>query len=156
MAAIGVEIPSEQAQARSVDQPASGCPANYKNWNRDPAYLELQWSKRADGSCHRLVDVLPQQLSGQGVFVVWLSGGEMTSTAVLYVGRGSLRDELAKCRHDPLFRAERLYVAWATVDTTRLVESVAAYLYQRLRPMWGEAVYAPSTPVSLPLYCLAI
>jgi hypothetical protein len=113
--------------------------------------LELQWSKRLDGSWYPLAEVVPQQLSGEGVFVLWRNGSGAKVSVVLYVGRGFLRDEFARCLHDPLFHAQGIYMTWATVNDARILESVAAYLYQRLRPMWGEAVYAPATPVNLPL-----
>jgi hypothetical protein len=71
---------------------------------------------------------------------------------VLYVGRGFLPREIADCRRDPLFRAEQaLHVTWASLDP-RDVDGVAAYLYDRLRPLWGEAVpSAQPMPVNLPL-----
>lgn len=115
------------------------------------AVLELQWSKRPDGSWYRLADVAPQQLSGHGVFIIWRNGSAVTVSAVLYAGRGFLRDEFARCMHDPIFRADGLYMTWATVNDIRMLDPVAAYIYQRLRPIWGEAVFAPSIPVNLPL-----
>lgn len=72
-------------------------------------------------------------------------------SAVLYVGRGELKYEFARCRRDPLFRTTGLYVTWAKVDAVRQLDGIATYLYQQLSPMWGEAVFAPSTPVNLPV-----
>jgi hypothetical protein len=70
----------------------------------------------------------------------------------MYVGRGHLSYEIAKCRRDPLFHGHpELRVTWATVDDSRTIDAVAAYLYQHLRPIWGEAVFAPPLPVNLPL-----
>jgi hypothetical protein len=144
-----VRTPPEPA--RSLDQPPPGSIANYKDWNREPASLELHWSKAFDGTWCSLGDVAPEQLVGHGVFVIWRKGGATAVSGMLYVGRGSLRDAFGRCLHDPIFRAEGLHITWATVNDPRMLDSVAAYLYQKLRPMWGEAVYAPSMPVNLPL-----
>jgi hypothetical protein len=113
--------------------------------------LQLQWSKRPDGSWWKFRDVAPAQLISHGVFVIWLNGSGVAVSSVLYVGRGSLHDEFARCHRDPIFRTEGLYVTWATVNEIRMLDPIAAYLYQRLRPMWGDAVYAPSMAVNLPL-----
>jgi hypothetical protein len=32
-----------------------------------------------------------------------------------------------------------------------MLDSAGAYLYQKLRPLWGDAVFAPAIPVNLPL-----
>ena len=61
-------------------------------------------------------------------------------SGVLYVGRGTLRQEIVDCRRHPVFKDSGLLVTWAKVDDTREMDSVAAYLYQRLRPIWGEVV----------------
>jgi hypothetical protein len=140
------------AHTGAVLRPAGvGPPANYKNWNGDLFFVQLEWSKRPDGGWHLLSNVAPRQLSGHGVFVIWRNGSGVKVSAVLYVGRGFLPDEFARCLHDPIFNAVGLYVTWAAVDDTRMLDSVATYLYQRLRPLWGEAVFAPSMPVNLPL-----
>jgi hypothetical protein len=117
----------------------------------EPALIDLQWSKRTDGSWWTFADVAPEQLSSYGVFVVWQNGNSAKAASVVYVGRGLLRDEFARCHRDPIFRLEGLHVTWATVQDIRMLDSVSAYLYQRLRPMWGEAVFAPAMPVNLPL-----
>jgi hypothetical protein len=45
-----------------------------------------------------------------------------------------------------------LRITWAKVADLRQIRGVAAYLYHRLRPLWGEVVvYAPLQPVNLPL-----
>jgi hypothetical protein len=111
---------------------------------------KLQWSKRPDGSWWRFADVKPEQLSSDGVFVVWQNGNPVEPSSVMFVGRGSLRDQFARCARDPIFRLEGLYTTWAAVDNIRVSDSVAAYLYLKLHPMWGEAVYAASIPVNLP------
>jgi len=85
------------------------------------------------------------------VFVVWRNGDPRTPPVVLYVGRGPLKQELARCRRDALFRSSaEVYVTWAEVDESK-IDAVAAYLYQQLRPVWGEvAPPVPVMPVNLP------
>jgi hypothetical protein len=148
MGADGVETSPEPA--RPLNQPPTGSLANYKNRNRELGLLHLEWAKRPDGSWWLFADVDARQLGADGVFVVWQNGDRENASSVLYVGRGSLRDEFARCHRDPIFRPEGLHVTWATVDI-RMLDSVCAYLYRTLRPMWGEAVFASSTPVNLPL-----
>ena len=151
MGETGVETPPEPA--RSLDQPASGSLANYKNWNREPALLQLEWSKRPDGGWYLFSDVEPRQLDSSGVFVVWRNGSGVKVSSVLYVGRGSLRDEFARCHRDSLFHYSRdLYVTWATIHDIRTLDAIGAYLYHQLRPMWGEVVRSvASLPVNLPI-----
>jgi len=87
-----------------------------------------------------------------GVFVIWRNGGPATISAVLYVGRGRLKSELAECHRSPLFTAARLRVTWADVTDPSDLEGVATYLYQQLRPIWGEIMSAAHPlPVNLPL-----
>jgi hypothetical protein len=45
-----------------------------------------------------------------------------------------------------------LRITWAEADP-RDVDGVAAYLYQQLRPLWGEVQRSPAAPrpVNLPL-----
>ena len=114
--------------------------------------LTLDWHKRVDGSWCPFDDVELARLRGYGVFVLWKNGGAAKVSAVLYVGRGSLRDELARCRRDSLFHnGGGLYVTWSTVDS-HLLDPVAAYLYQQLRPIWGEVVpFVPPMVVNVPL-----
>jgi hypothetical protein len=114
--------------------------------------LTLDWYKRVDGSWCRFEAVEPALLGGHGVFVIWKNGDEARVSAVLYVGRGSLRDEFARCRRDSLFHnSDGLYVTWSAVSD-HLLDSVAAYLYQQLRPLWGEVVtFASPLAVNLPL-----
>ena len=137
--------------APSLDQPGTGSLANYKEWNREPAFVQLQWLKRPDGTWWRFAEVAPTQLDGFGTFIIWRNGSGVNVSAVLYVGRGSLRDEFARCHRDPLFRAEGLYVTWATVQDMRTLDPIGAYLYQHLHPIWGEAVLATPLPVNVPL-----
>lgn len=129
----------------------SGYACEFQNFERD---LQLQWQKGpADEWCVLdQVDLESIDRAGvpHGVFVIWRSGRNQVSV-VLYVGRGFLRRELADCRRDPLFRGEPgLRVTWAGVDLNA-VDGVAAYLYDRLRPVWGELSPAVAPmPVNLP------
>jgi hypothetical protein len=114
--------------------------------------LELQWSKTSDGGWWLLRKVEPRQLVSHGVFVVWRNGGGVAVSAVMYVGRGALRDEFARCRRDPMFRSDELYVTWANIDNIHALDAIAAYLYRQLRPIWGEVVpLVQPLPVNLPL-----
>jgi len=135
---------------RSLDQPRPESLAHHNNWNLTPA-SQLHWAKRPDGSWWRFADVAPQQLEGPGVFFIWRNGGAAEVSAVLYVGRGGLRDEFARCRRDSLFNSEGLYVTWAAVHDVRMIDGIGAYLYHQLHPIWGEAVLASPAPVNLPL-----
>jgi hypothetical protein len=150
MGAIGVQTP--RTTARFLNRPPTGSLANYKNWNRGAALLTLDWYKLADGRWCRFDDIEPGLLGGQGVFVIWKNGGESKVSAVLYVGRGSLRDEFVRCRRDPLFHnGNDLYVTWSAVNG-QVLEPIAAYLYQQLRPIWGEVTPpVPPIAVNLPL-----
>jgi hypothetical protein len=138
--------------ARSLGQRGVHSSANHKKWNGGVALLHLDWHKNVDGRWCRFDDVDSGLLQGAGVFVIWKNGNGVQVSAVLYVGRGLLRDEYLRCRRDPLFyRSESLYVTWTTVSTQAL-DPVAAYLYQNLRPIWGEVVPSvPPTPVNLPV-----
>ena len=126
--------------------------ANSKTWS---GIVQLQWQKSpVDDWC--VLDKVDLSSFGEadalhGVFVIW-RGGHVRQV-VLYVGRGLLRRELADCRRDPLFRGEPgLRVTWATVGLGE-VDGVAAYLYEQLRPVWGEMVPAlvRRMPVNLPM-----
>jgi hypothetical protein len=112
--------------------------------------LELQWFKRAGEWC-LLYEVDLGELDAHGVFVVWRPGNGRPS-AVLYVGHGPLRTKIAECRRDPIIGASPgLRITWAEVDPQDAV-GVAAYLYQQLRPLWGEVpLPVPAQRVNLPL-----
>jgi hypothetical protein len=113
--------------------------------------MRLHWFKQAGDDWPAFDQVDPEQLDPYGVFVIWRNGNAANISAVLYVGRGAMRHELARCRRDPLFRDGRdLHVTWARVDDFEAIDSVAAYLYQKLRPLWGEAVLVPPLVVNLP------
>ena len=117
--------------------------------------MHVDWYKTPDGNWCRLDEVEPSLLHGFGVFVIWKNGNSEAVPAVLYVGRGSLKDEILKCRRDPLFhQSAELYLTWATLRA-QLIEPIAAYLYQRLRPIWGDAVSFVVTPmqVTMPIVC---
>jgi hypothetical protein len=114
--------------------------------------LQLQWFKSPGGAWCRLEDADLVSVDHYGVFVVWRAGEPGGPATVLYVGRGHLRQEIAECRRNPAMIGSRdLHVTWAKVDP-RDVDGVAAYLYQQLRPLWGEVVrVAAAQPVNLPL-----
>lgn len=102
--------------------------------------VELQWSKTPENSWWLFDQVEPRQLNYFGVFVVWRNGSGVKVSAVMYVGRGALRDEFARCRRDPAFRGTGLYVTWARVDDASALDPIAAHLYRELRPLWGDVV----------------
>jgi hypothetical protein len=114
--------------------------------------VQLQWHKCVGAEWCLLERVDPAQLDGSGVFVVWRVGDSHRASAVLFVGSGGLRQEVAACQRDPvLSSAPGLRVTWAKVDP-RDVAGVAVYLYQQLRPLWGEVPQpVPARPVNLPL-----
>jgi hypothetical protein len=113
--------------------------------------VQLQWSTTSDGNWWLFDHVMPAQLDGYGVFVIWRNGNGVKVSSVLYVGRGWLRDEFAKCRRDPIFHPDGLYVTWASVALPTL-DGIAAYVYRELRPIWGEvAPLVRPLPVNLPL-----
>jgi hypothetical protein len=114
--------------------------------------VELQWSKTLDGGWWHFARVEPWQLDGYGVFVVWRNGDAAKVPVAMYVGRGFLRDEFARTRRDPIFHMEGLYVTWASVPDMRMLDSIGAFLYRELRPIWGEVIaMVPPLPVNLPL-----
>ena len=118
-------------------------------------FLQLQWFKCAAGQWCRLGDVDLNDVDGFGVFVVWRGGDVGRASAVLYVGRGALKQEIAGCRRDPIMAnnsGDGLRLTWAKVDP-RDVDAVASYLYQQLRPLWGRVQHTPAgpRPVNLPL-----
>ena len=114
--------------------------------------MQLSWNKCSVGRWCLLHEVDLANVDYQGVFVVWRNGGLDQMSGVLYVGRGTLRQEIIDCRRHPVFKDPGLLLTWARVDHTRDLDSVAAYLYQRLRPIWGEVVAsAQPTAVNLPL-----
>ena len=117
--------------------------------------MQVQWCKSAAGEWCRLDDLDLSEVDGFGVFVVWRVGDFGRASAVLYLGRGALRPQIADCRRDPIMHnntADGLRITWAKVDP-RDVDGVAAYLYQQLRPLWGEVLRSPAAPrpVNLPL-----
>jgi hypothetical protein len=101
-----------------------------------------------------LADVDLTTIDPFGVFVVWRNGNEGRAPVVLRVGRSTLRDEVARSRRDPVYRGslDQLLITWASVDDPRILEAVAAYLYQHLRPIWGDVTSSTTVlPVNLPL-----
>ena len=148
---IGAVTPRDATQP--LGSSAAHSLADYKNWNREPALLKLDWYKCADGKWCRLDAVETKPLQGYGVFVIWKNGSGAKVSAVLYVGRGALRDGLVRCRRDPIFHhPDGIYVTWAAVSDLRLIDEIGAYLYQRLRPVWGDVVLSSNPlPVTLPV-----
>jgi len=124
--------------------------ANYKKLKK--GFLELQWHKHAAGHWCLLDDADLKALGTRyGVFVIWRHGNATKVSTVLYVGRGRLESEIAECRRSPLFTSPRLRVTWAEVERPNDVDCIATYLYQQLRPMWGEILSsATPLPVNLP------
>jgi hypothetical protein len=116
------------------------------------ALLQLQWSKTDDGHWWPFERVEPFRLDSYGVFAIWRSGTSAEVSVVVYVGRGSLKDEFARCRREPVFRSAGLYVTWATVPDIRMLDSIASYVYRELRPVWGDVPpLVPPLAVNLPL-----
>jgi hypothetical protein len=111
--------------------------------------MQLSWFKSAGDWCLLdAVDSIPA--TDSGVFVIWQNGDLAHATAVIYVGKGPLAQEITRCRCDPLFHSPDLRITWAAVHDVRLIDGIAAYLYQRLRPMWGE-VMTWSEPIAVNL-----
>ena len=115
--------------------------------------MELEWHKHAAGHWYLLGEMDLNALANRyGVFIVWRDGDAAKMSAVLYVGRGGLRAELAECRRSPLFSSSRLRVTWAEIERPDELDGIATYLYRHLRPMWGEIMSsAVPVPVNLPL-----
>jgi hypothetical protein len=114
--------------------------------------VQLQWFKCAGSKWCLLEEVDLHDVDGYGVLAIWRSGELGRTSVVLYVGHGPLRQQIEDCRRDPIFRTStHLRVTWAGVDP-RDVDGVAAYLYQQLRPLWGEVPRAVAPQVvNLPL-----
>jgi hypothetical protein len=115
--------------------------------------LQLQWFKDAEGEWCLLDSLNLPAADHYGVFVVWRPGDFGRPSVVLYVGRGLLRQEIDNCRRDPIIgHARGLRITWAKVDP-RDVDGVGEYLYQQLRPLWGDVLRsrAAPQPVNLPL-----
>ena len=114
--------------------------------------LELHWQKRAAGDWWLLDEADLNGLGDRyGVFIIWRNGDAAKVSAVLYVGRGRLKSELAECRRSPLFSAPRLRVTWAEVEDPNTLDGIATYLYLQLRPLWGEIMSSSlPVPVNLP------
>ena len=115
--------------------------------------MDLVWYKCAGAEWCLLEDVDLDLLHDYGVFVIWRNGDEAHVSSVLYVGHGDLRYEIARCRRDPLFDgSQQLRITWAKIADARQLKGIAAYLYERLRPFWGEVVvHTPLEPVNLPI-----
>jgi hypothetical protein len=115
--------------------------------------VNLRWHKHAAGHWFPLGEVDLDGLgNAYGVFIIWRNGQIAKVSTVLYVGRGRLKTELAECRRSPLFCSAHLRVTWAVVDSPEDLDGIATYLYQHLRPLWGEVMSSTApVPVNLPL-----
>lgn len=116
-------------------------------------HLQLQWFKRPGADWCLLEEIDVETIDAHGVFVIWRPGDSGRTSVVLYVGQGPLRQRLEVARRDPIMRTgAAVRVTWAAVDR-RDADGVAAYLYQQLRPLWGEVPHSPAAPqpVNLPL-----
>jgi hypothetical protein len=142
-----VETDRVESRDGMPEQPAS----RELQKSKSGSEVRLQWFKGSAGNWTELDKVDPEQLEQYGVFVIWRNGNTARISTVLYVGRGLIRQELARCQRDALFRdSQDLYVTWAKVDDLDIIDSVAAYLYQKLRPLWGEIVLVPPQAVNSP------
>jgi hypothetical protein len=114
--------------------------------------MQLSWNRGSSGHWCRLHDAEVGAVDDNGVFVIWRNGGPDQMSGVLYVGHGALREQIADCQRHPVFKDSRLLLTWAAVEDENEIDDIAAYLYQRLRPIWGEVVPSTQpTPVNLPL-----
>ena len=115
--------------------------------------MQLQWAKAAGNEWCLLEEVDLGRLGHHGVFIIWRNGNAAEAPAILYVGRGPLRRQLAECQRNPLFRSSPgLRVTWANVDNPGDLDAIATYLYRRLHPTWGEVLAVPQPmAVNLPL-----
>src|SRR5262245_43003628 len=126
----------------SPDAAPDAASRQLRKW-KSGSEVHLEWFKGAGGQWPAFELVDPYQLE-HGVFVIWRNGNTARVSTVLYVGRGPIKQEIARCQRDPVFRDSRdLYVTWAKVQDLETIDSVAAYLYPRLRPLWGEIVLVP-------------
>lgn len=114
--------------------------------------MELEWHKQTAGHWCLPDDADLKALRMRyGVFVISSNGNAAKVSTVLYVGRGRLESEIAECRRSPLFTSPRLEVTWAEVERPSDLDCIATYLYQQLRPIWGEILSsATPIPVNLP------
>ncbi len=86
----------------------------------------------------------------EGVYVIWHLGPQ---PAVVHVGQGVIRNELAASRNDPDIQAYSefgLFVTWTKV-APRYLDNVEAYLVRQYKPkLWGDRDEAEPIPVELP------
>lgn len=142
---MGTWVEADRVESRGA-LPGTGRPENYKGH-----WVHLHWFKAPGGDWPAFDQVDPEQLDPYGVFVIWRGGNAAKMSTVLYVGRGAMKQELSRCQRDPVFREARdLYVTWAKIDDFETIDSVAAYLYQKLRPLWGEVVLVPPVAANPP------
>ena len=140
----------ESDRVGSPDAAPDAASRQLRKW-KARAEVRLEWFKGAGGEWPAFAGVDPHQLDQHGVFVIWRNGTTARVSVVLYVGRGPIKQGITRCQRDAFFRDSRdLHVTWAKVEDLETLDSVAAYLYQRLRPLWGEIVLAPPLAVNPP------
>src|SRR5262245_8728712 len=145
---MGTSVGSDRVG--SPDAAPDAASRQLRKW-KSGSEVQLEWFKGAGGNWPAFEVVDPTQLAEHGVFVIWRNGTAARVSAVLYVGRGPIKQEIARCQRDPVFRDSRhLHVTWAKVEDVDSIDSIAAYLYQRLRPLWGEIVLVPPLAVNPP------
>jgi len=144
---MGTWVETDRVASRGAASPTGASREQRKSGSE----VQLQWFKANGGDWPAFHEVDPEQLDPYGVFVIWRNGNVARMSSVLYVGRGAIRQELARCQRDPVFRDARdLCVTWAKVEDLETIDSAAAYLYQKLRPLWGEIVLVPPLAVNPP------
>ena len=115
-------------------------------------FITTEWIKHDNGSWWRLnrIDTLhPHFDDMDGVYVIWYGG---SVPAVVQVGRGAIRDELATHQCDPNVQAYShldLYATWAAIPK-EYQAGVEAYLMNHYRPKLGGPS-PQATPLSVRL-----
>src|SRR5687767_1958105 len=112
------------SSAETGDQSSRSRPVGLQLTKIGIGVIQLSWSKGAGAEWCLLQQVNPVQIDGYGVFIIWRNGDLAHASAVLYVGRGFLRDEIARCQKDPLFHGTpELKITWARVDDARTIDA---------------------------------
>ena len=108
--------------------------------------VQLQWNKCAGAEWCLLDEVDLARVDAYGVFVVWRPGDMAARPSCSTSAAAHCAKRSTTCRRDPVIGSSTgLRITWAKVDP-RDVDGVAAYLYQQLRPLWGEVPRpAPAT-----------
>ena len=102
--------------------------------------MQLNWIKCVGNVWCPLNDLDLGTVSGEGVYVIWVTRYDRTSRCV-YVGQGSIRDRLEF--HRTNWEVQQfdvhgtLYVTWAAVSPL-YQDGVEKYLADQLQPSAGE------------------